>query len=106
MSSYHDPVSLRDSLDLSVYSKLGRVAGIQQTSNNWPMMTVIHPLKHFLKGYVLVLLQVDQNMSPELTELLFEQRKQRKQTTHCIQWDSVGAMTEKPERALEAPRGK
>lgn len=43
-----------DGLDLSVSSKLGRVAGIQQTSNNWPTMTVIRLFsKHFLKGYVL-----------------------------------------------------
>lgn len=60
--------------------------------------------KHLVRGYdVSRTLKVDQDISPEPTELLHEQRRQ---TTHCIQWDSAASMTEKPERAVEAPRGK
>lgn len=92
----------RVGLDLCI-SKLGRVAGIRQTSNKWPTTTVIHLFsKHFLKGYV---------SGPTPSGSRHKSRAhraptQRRQMTHCIQGDSVGAMTEKPERALEAPRGK
>lgn len=48
------------------------------------------------------LLNVDQDWSPELLELLHEERGL---TMHHSQWDSAAAMTEKPERAVEAPGG-